>query len=161
MALKIILRSLLAGTLLVWLVALWGVLIASDDHTRRLDPADIARLAPVAQYLLLLLPLPFVSGIWWLRRLMPGSRAKRSPLNVAFRGGVKALGWAYMVLLTFSFSINAIHVQKSATWTRGNRVYTIGIRPEITLPGAASYCQGSVQYHFLCFYWDNGFTFCF
>jgi hypothetical protein len=161
MTLKIILRSLLAGTMLVWLVALGGVIIASDEHINRFDPSDVERLAPVAQGLLLLIPLPFAFGVWWLRRLSPGSRANQSPLGAALRGGAKALGWAYVALLAFSLLVIAAHLRASATSTRGNRMYTIGIRPQITLPGDSSYCNGSVQYYFFCFYWNNGFTFCF
>jgi len=161
MTLKIILRCLLVAVLLLWLAALGGVILASDERIRRLDPSDMGPLAVAAKYLLLLLPLLFVSALWWLRRLSPGSRANQSPLGAALRGGAKALGWAYVALLAFSLLVIAAHLRASATETRGNRMYTISIRPQITLPGDSSYCNGSVQYYFLCFYWNNGFTFCF
>ncbi len=66
MTLRIILRGLLALTLLGWLFALWGVVATSDRNLRRLDPPDIARLTALSLWTLLL--LLFASALWRLGR---------------------------------------------------------------------------------------------
>jgi len=149
---KLTLRCLIVNSLLLWLVALGGVILASNEHTRRPAPADVEPLARVGVSLLLLLPLPFVSGVCWLRRLTPGRR----PLSAALRRGGKALGWAYVALLAFSFFVSAARLRASTTWGRGNTVYTAGLEPQVTLPGVSSGYPGDVRCHFLCFYGDAG-----
>ena len=42
------------------------------------------------------------------------------------------------------------------TWMRGNKVYRVGVEPQVTLPGASSGYPGDFRCHFLCFYGDAG-----
>lgn len=149
---KLIMRCLVVNALLLWQVAFGGIILASDEHIRRLAPTDVEPLARAAVFLLLLLPLPFVFGICWLRRLTP----ERRPLSAALRRGGKTLGWAYVALLAFSFSVNAACLRASMTWMRGNKVYRVGVEPRVLLPGISRGYPGGVQCHFLCFYGDVG-----
>lgn len=166
MRVKIILRCLIVATLLLWLAACWGVIVTSDERIRRLNPSDMEHLALIAKYLLLLLPMPFLSALWWLHRLGPGTGetaqnllVKRGSVKAALLGFGKVIGWTYVALLAFSFAANLTRMQASTSLTQGNRVYIVGVRPGMMLPGAFSACPGDTEYCFLCLFCHQAHAF--